>query len=63
TAPAFLQHQRALARPGMDDVRLKGVLAKQMPDAQKRIRADAVIQSGLGKAHTLRSLKKALMLI
>lgn len=63
TAPAFLQRQRALARPGMDEARLKGVLAKQMPDAQKRRRADAVIPSGLGKAHTLRALKKALMLI
>lgn len=63
TAPAFLQRQRALARPGMDAARLKDVLAKQMPDAQKRIRADAVIPSGLGKAQTLRALKKALMLI
>ncbi len=63
TAPTFLQRQRALARPGMDEARLRGVLAKQMPDVQKRARADAVIPSGLGKAHTLRCLKKALMLI
>ena len=63
TAPAFLQRQRALARPGMDAARLKGVLAKQMPDAQKRKFADVVVPSGLGKAETLRRLKKTLMLI
>ncbi len=63
SAPAFLQRQRALARPGMDDARLKGVLAKQMPDHQKRARADVVVPTGLGKAHTLRVLKKALMFI
>jgi len=62
SAPAFLQRQRALARPGMDDARLTGVLKHQMPDAKKRRLADAVIPSGLGRALTLRRLKKALFI-
>lgn len=63
TAPAFLQRQRALARPGMDDEKLKAILSRQIPDTEKRSFADAVVPSGLGKAQTLRSLKKALRLI
>lgn len=60
SAPAFLQRQRALARPGMTPQKLAGILKAQMPDAQKRRRADAVIPTGLGKAVTLRALKAAL---
>ncbi len=60
SAPAFLQRQRALRRPGMTEAKLKGILARQMPDAQKRKRADAVILSGLGKRETLRRLTRAL---
>jgi len=59
-APAFLQRQRALARPGMTPALLSAVLARQMPAAQKRTRADIVIPSGLGRAFALRRLKKAL---
>ncbi|MEM7568741.1 MAG: dephospho-CoA kinase [Pseudomonadota bacterium] len=60
SAPAFLQAQRALARPGMTAEKLAGIRAAQMPDADKRRRADAVIPTGLGKAVTLRALKAAL---
>lgn len=63
SAPAFLQRQRALARPGMDDAKLKSVLMHQLPDADKRRLADAAIPSGMGRAETLRRLKKALMLV
>lgn len=45
-APAFLQEQRALRRPGMTPERLARIRAKQMPDAEKRRRADFVIPSG-----------------
>ncbi len=62
SAPAFLQKQRALARPGMTETRLKGILSRQMPDAEKRRRADAVVVSGLGKRVTLRGLLKFLRL-
>jgi dephospho-CoA kinase len=60
SAPAFLQRQRALRRPGMTAARLDAILARQMPDAVKRRRADAVIPSGLGKRETLRRLKRSL---
>ncbi len=57
SAPAFLQAARVLARPGMTRQRLDAVLAKQMPDGQKRRRADVVIPTGLGKGPALKRLK------
>lgn len=49
SAPAFLQAQRVLRRPGMTRDRLDAILARQMPDRIKRRRADFVIPTGLGK--------------
>jgi len=63
TAPAFLQRQRALARPGMTPQRLEGMLARQWPDSRKRRHADAVIPSSLGKRQTLRGLRQLLTLM
>jgi dephospho-CoA kinase len=63
SASAMLQRQRALARPGMTTEKLAGILARQMPDAAKRRRADLVAISGLGRLATLRALKKALRLV
>lgn len=57
SAPAFLQAARVLARPGMTRARLDAVLAKQMPDEQKRRRADVVIPTGLGKGPAWKRLK------
>jgi dephospho-CoA kinase len=60
TAPAFLQRARVLARPGMDAARFKAVLRQQIPDAEKRRRADFVVPSGLGRAVTWRRLRQVL---
>jgi dephospho-CoA kinase len=46
SASPMLQAQRALRRPGMTPERLARIRAKQMPDAEKRRRADYVIPSG-----------------
>jgi len=57
SAPAFLQKKRVMARPGMDAERFAGILASQMPDREKRRRADFVVETGLGRAYTFNSLK------
>ncbi|TPM35426.1 dephospho-CoA kinase [Mesorhizobium sp. B2-3-5] len=48
TAPAEIQRQRVLARPGMTEEKLASILAKQVPDAEKREMADFIIDTGLG---------------
>jgi len=62
SAPRFLQEARVLARVGMTRKKLAGVLARQMPDSEKRRRADFVVPSGLGRAVTLRRLKQIVTL-
>lgn len=51
SAPADMQWQRALERPGMTEQKLETIIAKQMPDAEKRRRADFVVDTSKGFDH------------
>ena len=49
SAPARLQRERVMRRQGMTERRLAGILRAQMPDAEKRKRADFVVSTALGR--------------
>ncbi|MGZ9073595.1 MAG: dephospho-CoA kinase [Rhodoplanes sp.] len=58
SAPWFVQLQRLKSRPGMDRMRLETILARQMPDAEKRRRADYIIPTGRSRGETMRRIAR-----
>lgn len=57
SAPARVQRGRVLARPGMTRDKFAGILAQQMGDAEKRARADLVVETGRGRLLTWRTVR------
>jgi len=60
SAPPFIQAARVLARPGMTRETFERILAQQTPDAEKRRRADFIVETGLGRYESLRTIRKIL---
>jgi dephospho-CoA kinase len=58
SAPHHVQRERVLARPGMTLDKLEAIHARQVPDAEKREKADFVIETGKGLEHALESVKR-----
>jgi dephospho-CoA kinase len=48
TAPAEVQRTRVLERPGMTEQRLQAMLARQLPDSEKRRRSDFIVDTSRG---------------
>jgi dephospho-CoA kinase len=57
SAPLLVQRQRVLRRRGMTDKRFAAILSNQMPDSEKRRRADFVVSTGLSRGLSLRRLR------
>ena len=60
SAPADVQHARVLARTGMSQEKLDAILARQMPDSEKRKRADFVVETGTSLSTTEAEVRRIL---
>ena len=58
-----VQRQRVLARPGMSEEKLDMILARQLPDWEKRERADFLIDTGLGMDSTRQRVREIITLL
>jgi dephospho-CoA kinase len=58
SAPRAIQIHRVAKRRRMSKADVEAIIARQMPDAEKRRRADLVVRTGLSRAHTLRVLHR-----
>ncbi len=60
SAPPEVQRARVLARAGMSAARLEAILARQTHDAEKRVRADFVVETGAGLESARRDVERIL---
>lgn len=58
SAPRSVQRARVRARRRMTEAQIDTIIARQMPDAEKRRRADVIISTGLSRYHALRHLRR-----
>jgi dephospho-CoA kinase len=58
SAPRAIQIHRVSLRRRMSKADVEAIIARQMPDAEKRRRADLVVRTGLSRNHTLRILNR-----
>jgi dephospho-CoA kinase len=58
SAPRAVQMHRIRARRRMSDADIKAVIARQMPDAEKRRRADVIVRTGLSRHASLKTLSR-----
>ena len=61
SAPFFIQKQRALSRINMTEEKFNNILKTQMPDTEKRKRADFIVNSGIGYRFTRDQVKDILL--
>ena len=58
SAPASVQRARVRRRGSMSAAQIEAVIGRQMPDREKRLRADTVVRTGLSRHHTQAQLRR-----
>ena len=63
SAPRATQIRRVKNRRFMSTEQITAIIAKQMPDAEKRTRADYVIHTGLSRFHTMQAVRRLIKVL